>query len=370
MKLLFLDRNTLSYKDNAFVGTQYEIVLDQVLIQRSTFILNKVGIKTVIGDIVILRSKVFSYIGIVESIEDKDYYTEVKTLDFREIFDVQIPVYSYSGDLVSYLYDLIVTNYKNSTDSKQNLSYLSVIKEASIDGTIYYEDDKIETLSNVLELLSKAYGIGFRFDVDYLRGRIVGITLRIVHVKSGMRIKSDLKSISNLVINDSSSQLTNKLVYYPKSDNELYTSIECFYLLKDGSIIQDESCDSRYTTVMSKSCFYTDNDYDALLTKARSEMATSNLDHNISFTMDLDNMIVRLFDNINLGDYISFYHSKKEYETLLTGIKFKNSMNYAEITLGEYRMKLTEKIQLLTKNIIKSSNSVTVTNSNLDGGEF
>jgi hypothetical protein len=46
-------------------------------------------------------------------------------------------------------------------------------------------------------------------------------------------------------------------------------------------------------------------------------------------------------------------------------------MKYATITLGEYRVKLTEKIQLLSKNTGSTSTSnITITNSNIDGGEF
>ncbi|MFA7105713.1 MAG: hypothetical protein WC154_00280 [Candidatus Izemoplasmatales bacterium] len=370
MKLIFLDRKTLAYKDNAYVGNQYEIVLDSVLIQRSTFSVNKTSINTVNGDILILKEASITYIGIVESIEEKDIYTDVKSVDFREMFDVQIPVYSFSGDLVDYLYTLIEDNYINSSDSNQNLSYLYIVKESYIQGDMYYESDKIEKISTVTELLSKAYGIGYRFEVEYLRGRITGIKLRIVDVSLGIKIRSDLKAISNLTTNDSSSQLTNKVTYYPKTDNEVCKSIENFYLQTNGEITQAENSYLRYSTVMSKSYFYTDNDYDSLVIKARSEMVSSKLDHNITFTIDINNKIFRLFDNVNLGDYISFIHNGREYDTIISGIKFKNCLNYAQITLGEYRVKLTEKIQLLSKSTKQSNTSVTITNNNLDGGEF
>jgi hypothetical protein len=56
---------------------------------------------------------------------------------------------------------------------------------------------------------------------------------------------------------------------------------------------------------------------------------------------------------------------------VITGIRFKDSMNYATITLGEYRVKLTEKIQLLSKNSSSGSTSnITITNTDIDGGEF
>ena len=55
MKLLFLDRSTLQYKDNAFVTNQFELALDMVLIKRSTFKVNKTNINCTIGDIVVFK---------------------------------------------------------------------------------------------------------------------------------------------------------------------------------------------------------------------------------------------------------------------------------------------------------------------------
>ncbi len=74
--------------------------------------------------------------------------------------------------------------------------------------------------------------------------------------------------------------------------------------------------------------------------------------------------------NFHLGDYISFIHKHKTYDTVVTGILFKDTLKVAKITLGEYRVKLTEKIQLLSKAKMTGSSSVTITNTNLDGGEF
>ena len=53
MKLLFLDRSSLQYKDNAYVSNQFELALDMVIIKRSTFKVNKTNINCTIGDIVI-----------------------------------------------------------------------------------------------------------------------------------------------------------------------------------------------------------------------------------------------------------------------------------------------------------------------------
>lgn len=373
MKLLFLDRNTLQYKDNAYVNNSFEVNLDMVVIQRSTFNVNKINIDCAIGDIVIFKNDVFSYIGILESVEVKDNNTTaIKSLNFREIFNIEVPVTSFTGDLADYLYQIIESNFKSNTDSNQNLSYLSVLKEASAVGSVSYESDKIESLSKLFEIVSKGYGINYQTSVTYLRGRITGIDFKIINVNKGLVIKSTFSSILNVETNDSTSQLVNKVVFYPRSDNQIYTDKIEYYLLNSGDITTDKNAEDRYLSVMLKSYIFTDNDYETLETTARSEMVSSQLDHNITFTLDINNKVFRLFDNLNLGDYVSFIHNDKTYESIVTGIKYKDSLKYAVITLGEYRVKLTEKIQLLSQNSSSttSTSNITITNTNLDGGEF
>jgi len=372
MKLLFLDRSTLQYKDNAYVSNQFELALDMVLIKRSTFKVNKTNINCTIGDIVVLKSDVYSYIGILESIElNDDFTTNIKSLDFREIFNLDIPAESFTGDLADYLYQIITDYFKNNSDNKQNLNYLTISKETSVSGSLSFDSDKIINMSKIFELVSKGYGISFQTQVTYLRGRITSIIFHIVSVKEGMIIKSNFSSILNIETNDSTSQLINKVLFYPRSDNQIYNTIKTYYLLTSGEITEDCSSENRYTSVMVKSHIYTDNDYETLETKARSEMVTSKLDHNITFTLDMNNKVFIPFSNIYLGDYVSFIHKGKTYESVVTGITFKDSLNYALIILGEYRVKLTEKIQLLSKNTSSGSTSnITITNTDIDGGEF
>ena len=70
---------------------------------------------------------------------------------------------------------------------------------------------------------------------------------------------------------------------------------------------------------------------------------------------------------------LSLFIKVKGYDSLVTGIKYFNTFEVASITLGEFRLKLTEKIQILSKNVKSNVGNVTVNNtgySDLDGGEF
>ncbi|MFH0767745.1 MAG: hypothetical protein V1920_06600, partial [Bacillota bacterium] len=192
-------------------------------------------------------------------------------------------------------------------------------------------------------------------------------------VNRGIKLKSNYSAIQDLVINDSSSQMINKIDYYPKIENITYTNKVSYYLLKNGELTQNVNDELRYKSVRPKSANFSDADYPSLLTKARSEMISSKLDHNITFTIKTDNDVVKPMINFQLGDFVEFYHDTKVYDSVVTGIKYKDGFHQATVTLGEYRIKLTEKIQLLNKSVNLAVSNVSISTSgitDLDGGEF
>jgi hypothetical protein len=374
MELIFLDRNTLQYKDHGFVDSTFEINLDLVIIQKSSFVVNKTNINASIGDIVTLKDNQYFYLGIIETLELTDKYTTtVRTLDFKEIFNIDIPVESFSGDVASFLESLIIKHFVSSTDPNQNLPYIEISKEASVQGDLNFEKDKIMSIQSLIELITKSYGINLKYEVLFIRGRITGIKIRIVNVSKGLKLKSNLASILDLIINDSESQLINKVVFYPKSDNTMYKSIQSYYLLTSGEITQSSNHILRYKMVNLKSFYYSDNEYNNLLSKARSEMLSSKLDHNISFNIKMDNQVFIPLKNVNLGDFVEFITDQKIYDSVVTGIKFKDGLYQASVTLGEYRIRLTDKIQLLNKNVKSTVGNISISSSgitDLDGGEY
>ena len=374
MQLVFLDRSNLAYKDYGYVDTNFEIALDLVIIQKSIFIVNKTKLNVTVGDIVILKDAPIKYIGIVERLEVADKHrTSVHVVDFKEMFSIDIPVQSYSGDLGLYLENVLISHFKQSDDTLQNLNYLSIQRDANIQGELSFETDKIMSLASLMEIITKSYGLRLSTEAVYIRGRVTGIVFHIGEVQRGIKLKSNYQAIQDLVVNDSSSQMVNKLVYYPKSENVIHkTKIE-YFMLKNGELTQDRNHPNRYKTVKPKVSYYTDNDYPALQTKARSEMITSKLDHNITFTIKTDNDVLQPLKNIELGDFIEFINNEQSYDSVVTGIKFNHGFHQATMTLGEYRIKLTEKIQLLNKSVSSVSSHVSIQTTgitDLDGGEF
>ena len=87
----------------------YQIVIDSVIPQKSTFNVNKTNINAEVGDLMIVKHKTINYIGIILSIEvDEDKgISKVQTNDFISILDIKVKLTSYSGNLSVFLYNII-----------------------------------------------------------------------------------------------------------------------------------------------------------------------------------------------------------------------------------------------------------------------
>lgn len=374
MELIFLDRATLSYKDHGFVDNEFELVVDLVVTQKSNFQVNKINLKAEVGDVVVLRENNYSYIGIIETLEvSEDKRTKVQTNDFKELFNVKVPIKSFFGDLASFLADTIRTYFINSSDNYQNLSYLTIETRTSVTGNLSFDADNLMTISDLIELVSKSYGVNLKYQVSFLRGRFTGIHLIIDSVNTGIKLSGDVACIRDTVISDSDEQLTNKVIFYPKTENTSYKNTVEYFLLTDGNLSTNKTDPLRYKSVCFESEFYSDTEYEQLETKARSKMTTSTLDHSITFTLAMNNNIIHPLSDVFLGDFIEFFVNDKAYNTCITQIKFKNGFSEAYITLGEYRTKLTDKIKILTKSVNSSVGNVSISGSgitDIDGGVF
>lgn len=352
MELVFLSKEDLSVLDFGYVDSDFQIIIDSVIPQKSTFQVNKVKIDVEIGDIVILKNSVINYIGIICSIEEDEEkgQCKIQTNDFISILDIKVKLNSYSGNISLYLYDLIYNAYISNNDPYQKISYLQISRDYQvISGSLNYEDDTIDSISNVVNTLNKAYSIGVKYNLIFDNGTISGIELHITSVTKGMILKSNFSGVSNLVISTSGDQSINKITFIPSDENVSYKSRVSYYLLTDGTITTNASDSKRIKNVSSSVKIYKDSDYATLLTTAQSEMLISSLEHSIQFNLLMNNQVVDPFVDLNVGDFIEFITPDKTYQTLVTQFSFKGNLYQASVTLGEYRINLTDKIKLLTK---------------------
>lgn len=373
MQLVFLDRATLKYKDYAYVSNDFEIVVDLVVNQKSNFTLNKEEINASIGDLAVLKEANLNYIGIVESItKNENKTTKVQLNDFKEIFNVKVPASSFSGDVCLFLKNKIYEAFVNSGDTKQNLSYLTVTVNSSVQGTFNYGDDSFINILELMELVTKSFNIVIKYKVSFLRGRFQYIEVIIDEISKTTRLRHDLKAIQNLSIQDSNQYSVNKLIYYPKKENTSHKNTISYYLLTDGTVTTNKEDSRRYNYVSFDCAYYSDNEYETLSTKALSTMVGTSSDHEITFDLFLDNKVFKPLGNLFLGSLVEFYAPNKKYLTLLTQIKYKGNFDICHLTLGEHRTSLTDKIKMLTKGNSGSGSNVSVsaTVTSTDGGEY
>ena len=295
MKLIFLDRITLKYKDNAYVSSEFEIVLDSVVKQKSNFTVNKEAIKASVGDIVVLKEGKLSYIGIVQAITlNDDKTSKVQFNDFKEIFNIKVPVSSFTGNVCKLLADTIKKAFVSNSDSKQNLKYLTVTYNSDIEGSFTYDADTLMNIEDLMETITKTYGVVIKYKVNFIRGRFSNIEiiieeethivklrhdLKAISIIRGrfsnieiiieeethiVKLRHDLKAISNLKIKESEENVVNKCIFYPKEENEEHKKEVEYYLLTDGSITTNKDDDRRFPYVNVESEFYSDSDFEKL----------------------------------------------------------------------------------------------------------
>ena len=352
MELVFLNRRDLKVVDFGYVEKDYQIIIDSVIPQKSTFNVNKININAEVGDLLIIKNSIVNYIGIILSIEvDEDKgISKVQTNDFISILDIKVKLTSYSGNLSVFLYNLILNAYVNNDDIYQKIPYLTIARDyQSITGSLTYEADTIDSISSVVKTLNKQYFIGVTYNLVYENGEIKGIELHISSCTSGLVLKSNYKGITDLVVSSSGEQAINKVIFEPSSENITYKSKVCYYLLNDGTITTTANDEKRYKNVSSVTKIFKDADYSSLKTTAQTEMLVSSLEHSITFNIKIDNKVAVPFIDFKVGDFIEFITSTKTYQTMVTQITLKNNLYQVGVTLGEYRISLTDKIKILTK---------------------
>lgn len=352
MELIFLDRVDFKVLDFGYVGNDYRIICDNVIPQKSTFIVNKIDIQAKLGDLVFVKDKMVNYIGIIDEFleSEEKKTTEVKTNDFISILEAEVKVENYSGDVSLFLSNLILKTYIHNKDEKQNFKYLSVKRDnVRIRDKLCFEPDTLMSIATLLKSFNKSYSIGLKYEVVYSRGKLSGIELHITKSNRSLVLRSDYKGISNLVITDSCSQVTNKITFIPSSENEEHTDELCYYLLTDGSIGTDATSNLRYNIVKNESIIYYDEDFDTLYTTAQTALLKKSFDHSITFDYVMDSDVAKPFKDFDVGDFISFIVGNKIYQTIVSKMEFKKDLGKVAITLGEHRVSLTEQF-ILFKN--------------------
>lgn len=351
MEIIFLDGLNLKVKDNAFCDTDFEIVLDTVVPQKSKFCVNKANLNVSVGDLLYIKGIPFLYIGVITSLEVTDALTtDIQTKDFLSKFDIKVPVASFTNkEIGTEILNLIKANFYSTSDPHKKMKYLLFQNNNTVKGSVTFDDDKLESLVDLNESWSKQFNVRLGYELVISNGKISNIRVTSNKITKGFTLRGDLGAISNLVINDSNEQDLNEIIFVPKKDNVSHKNTIHYCLLNDGSITTNELDENRPEKALFEYETYSDDDYDNLLNKAKESLADSSMEHSITFDITTNNHTVSPFKKFWIGDYAYFIGKNKVYDTMITQIKFKETLEIAHVTLGEYRINLTDKLKLLTR---------------------
>lgn len=351
-QLVFLDRHSLDFLDYAIVS-EFELVVDMVVNQKSNFTLNKESIKANVGDIAVFRAEGIEYIGIVESfVHGENKTTQVQLNDFKEVFNVQVPIEGMMSlnwaNLCSFVGTLIDKYFKDKNDPQQQMPYIEVESHAMVIKSMNFESDSFINIKEFMDMLIKDYGLLIRFKTEIEGGKFSKVIVVIEESKIVAQFRHDYKAIRNLEVRDSTEYSVNKCVFYPHMSNMTHRDKVYYYLLKDGNITKESDVEGRFNSVSVHGEFYNDKDYESLESKAKSILVTSSRNHEITFDLAVKSSVYIPLNTLFVGSHVVFYTKENKYTTLLTQIKYGANMGVCRIVLGEHRSSLTDKIKLLT----------------------
>lgn len=351
MELIFLREQDLLVLDHALCTDDYEIVLDSLVPQKSKFTVSKQSLNAENSDYLVVRENNYFYIGIITSIKkDDNGSTKIETKDFLSAFDVEVPLpTTFNGNIANFLISRINENFKTSGDTYQNLSYLLLESEVNKTASLTYEADTKMNLLDLVEEFSKTYGIRLSYEMVVTNGVFTNIKVKVVEAKMGIVLRDNLGSVTNLVVNDTNENSLNKVIFVPKAENRTYRSRISYYLWTDGTVTTTNNLNKRNPKVKFSFEYFSDDDYPSLKTKATKLLIDSSLKHNITFNFSYQTNNIESLNDLKIGTFVEFITQDKVYETLVTKLKYKGSFSYAEITLGEYRGSLTDKLKLIDR---------------------
>lgn len=351
MHLIFLDEQDLSVLDYGYATDDFDIILDALVPQKSKFTVNKQSLKAKVGDLLIVKESGYPYVGIITSIKaDDKNQTKVETKDFLSLLDVDVPLpTSFSGNSAQFIVNLINNTFKYSGDTYQNVSYLETSVEVVKNCSLTYEADTKENILDLVEEFSKTYGIRLEYEVVLSNGKFSKIKIKVVSAKIGITMKSTLGNITDLNVNDTNEVSLNKVYYIPKAENTQHTSQVIYYLTNDGQVVTTAPALKRIHKVKMKYEFYSDKDYSSLLTKATKALIDSSLEHTITFNFSFITNQIEALNDLKVGAIVVFITESKTYETIVSKMEFKGTFNVAKVTLGEYRLSLTDKLKLFDR---------------------
>ncbi len=261
MKLLIYNPANLNFIETLDVSSDFEIILDTVIDEKSYFVVNNQKTIAKYADIVILHERSFFYIGSITNIEEtSDKKTKITSVDYLSSLDFEIKTDPFNGNIGSEVIRLISREVSTSSDPHQNRVFLSLVNDAKTTGEIITEDDKLTRISDFLTQVYKEFKVRVETRLGIVGGRITHLKIVAMDISKDMTLSSTFPMIRELSVSDNKEISTNKITFIPSSENTVSQRTESYYLLSNNTISTDINSPLRITPVVEKKKIYKDSD--------------------------------------------------------------------------------------------------------------
>lgn len=310
---------------------------------------NKLQLPTAIsaekGDYIRITSDSDRLFGIVEKVTDSDTFYTITYKPFLSIFDTNMYMdrnLLKSVSLETWIKQIIENYFVNNSDALQNLNatnitLISETLKASLDN-----ESNVENLYDLLKTALSRYGVCVDADVD-VGSKIVNISIG-KSTASERYIEADLPNIIKKEFTTTSSNKASVNKLYVVNDKKESEKL-VYYLTRSGAVTKNAADDERITPVIFDTVYASASEDETFeevaYEKALSEL-TTGYENLIELTVLKSDGIVRP-DTWNIGDKAKIRKGDREYESILTGKKYSDSM--ITLMFGSIRLELTKKIK-------------------------
>lgn len=285
------------------------------------------------------------FVGRVSSTDEKNDGTiEVSFRSLAEMLDTDVLVSTsdLTGDLETFIDNIITALYVSNTDTEMNIPLVITKDTSTVSWSLdLFDTDETEKIVNLFDdIIIPAfgtYGIILTFGLNIQAGKI---TLKIgKNTEAARTIEADLPNIFDKSITfQKAKKRINKITVF---NNEDYSENVTYYLHPDGTF--DTTDSDRITPVtyelLTVSTSSSETFSDKALAKAQKTFNKNKYDNLIELTVMNDDELMEPWV-IKMGQVVNVISEGISYGSILTGREMKN--NVTTLIFGTIRQELTK----------------------------
>jgi hypothetical protein len=295
------------------------------------------------GDIIVgLNGAARTFIGAIIAVDNTK-----KTISFKHPKDLfsdtvlnpfkYISTLGYKFELTAALETILTLAFVTTDDSQKRLP-LKFEKVGTASGAVWTEDGDTLSIADFIAYAFDKHNVYLGFDIDFTENKLV---CRIIKNTFGGYVIKDNIKLSTPTFDKNELPSHNKAVVFNKDTGAI---IGTFYLLADNTVTNNANHAMRLLPVQTKYIeFDADKGYTAQ-EAATSELQGNIYNHCIQYKLSREQRLVNPF-TFNIGDGVKIIYDGREYDSIFTGLKYKQGEPYITCLFGKTRIDFTDRLK-------------------------